>query len=128
MNVWVNGCFDILHYGHFRLLNYAASFGKLVVGVDSDSRIRRSKGESRPYHTLDKRMYNLQSIASVSVVDSFDTDDELKKLIKKHNCKIMVIGSDYINAPIVGSELFDRIIYFERLPELSTTSIIQQYG
>ena len=35
MKVWINGCFDVLHYGHFRLINYARSYGgKLIIGID----------------------------------------------------------------------------------------------
>ena len=46
--VWVNGCFDILHEGHLRLLKHAATLGdRLVVGIDSDERVRQAKGEDR---------------------------------------------------------------------------------
>ena len=46
--VWVNGCFDVLHLGHIRLLKYARSLGdELVVGLDSDAKIKKDKGLSR---------------------------------------------------------------------------------
>lgn len=47
--VWVNGCFDVLHIGHIKLLKYAKSLGSfLIVGIDSDDRIKKSKGQYRP--------------------------------------------------------------------------------
>jgi len=39
--IWINGCFDVLHYGHFKLIDYAKSLGDLMIGIDSDERIRQ---------------------------------------------------------------------------------------
>lgn len=126
-NVWVNGCFDILHYGHFQMLNYASTYGRLFVGIDSDRRVRSMKGPTRPFNDEHVRTYNLKSIKYVYDVIVFDTDTELKKAIRGFNCTTMVIGSDYKNKPIVGSELFENIIYFDRIPNFSTTSILENY-
>ena len=47
--IWTNGCFDILHIGHIKMLQYARSLGdNLIVGIDSDRRVKELKGESRP--------------------------------------------------------------------------------
>ena len=49
MTVWTNGCYDVLHRGHVELFKYAASLGdKLVVGLDTDARVRKAKGSTRP--------------------------------------------------------------------------------
>ena len=49
MIIWVNGCFDVLHRGHFELLNYAKSLGTmLIVGIDTDRKVRADKGPDRP--------------------------------------------------------------------------------
>jgi cytidyltransferase-like protein len=54
--VWVNGSFDILHVGHIRQLEYAASLGSVRVGIDTDERIKEKKGKDRPYNTLKDRI------------------------------------------------------------------------
>ena len=54
MNVWINGCFDVLHHGHFQLISYAKSFGgNLRIGIDSDKRIK----ESIKNHNFKDRIY-----------------------------------------------------------------------
>jgi len=63
--VWINGCFDVLHYGHFKLIDYAKSFGDLVIGIDSDERIKQMKGDNRPFHTEGQRVFNLMQIRDV---------------------------------------------------------------
>ena len=60
--VWVNGTFDILHNGHFQLLNLAASHGKLIVGIDSDDRVKELKGVHRPINNLDDRVFHLMNL------------------------------------------------------------------
>ena len=51
MIIWVNGCFDVLHRGHFELLNYAKSLGTmLIVGIDTDRKVRADKGPDRPIY------------------------------------------------------------------------------
>ena len=55
--VWVNGCFDVLHRGHIELFKYAKSQGDyLVVGIDTDDRIKRCKGDNRPFNKLEDRV------------------------------------------------------------------------
>jgi rfaE bifunctional protein nucleotidyltransferase chain/domain len=126
MKVWVNGCFDVLHHGHFKLLNYAVGLGDyLVVGVDTDLRVRELKGDDRPYHTEDERKYNLLSIKGVRKVVMFGSDIELEWQIKNEAPDIMVIGSDYKNKPIIGREFIPKIIYFDRLDNFSTTNILE---
>jgi rfaE bifunctional protein nucleotidyltransferase chain/domain len=123
--IWINGTFDILHYGHFKLINYAKTLGDyIVIGIDSDRRVREFKGDDRPYHNEEQRLYNLLSLKSVSKVVLFDTDDELRYHIRNENVDIMVIGSDYRNKTIIGSEYMPNIIYFDRINNFSTTNII----
>jgi D-beta-D-heptose 7-phosphate kinase/D-beta-D-heptose 1-phosphate adenosyltransferase len=124
MRVWVNGCFDVLHYGHFRMIEYAASLGTLIIGIDTDERIKKMKGNDRPYHTLDQRIFNLRNIKGVSTVVTFDTDDELIQQIKLFEPDIFVIGTDYKNKPIIGGEFVKEIRFFDRIDEFSTTKIL----
>ena len=61
MNIFVNGTFDILHRGHLELLNYAKSLGDfLLVGIDSDDRVREKKGPTRPIHNQEERKFFLE--------------------------------------------------------------------
>ena len=122
--VFVNGTFDILHVGHIALLDYAKSLGdQLVVGIDSDNRVRLLKGSNRPINSQVERGTLLAALKSVDEVFVFDTDDELRSLIQA--CDIMVKGSDYRDKPIVGQEICKQIVFFERLNGYSTTNKIQ---
>jgi D-beta-D-heptose 7-phosphate kinase/D-beta-D-heptose 1-phosphate adenosyltransferase len=125
MRIWMNGCFDILHYGHFRMIEYAASLGTLIIGLDTDNRIKQMKGEDRPYHTLEQRMFNLLNIKGIYTVVSFGSDEELIRQIKLFEPDIFVIGSDYKDKPIIGSEYVKEIRYFDRIDGFSTTKILE---
>ena len=62
--VWTNGCFDVLHRGHIELFKYAKSLGDvLYVGIDSDLKIKKDKGDGRPYNNEVDRieLLNLQT-------------------------------------------------------------------
>ena len=125
MKIWINGCFDILHYGHFKLIAYARSLGsELVVGIDTDERIKKLKGNDRPFHTVKEREYNLRRLKDVTKVVKFGTDQELIWHIKNEEPDAMVIGSDYKDKPIVGVDYLKKIYYFDRIANFSTTYII----
>ncbi|MBM3496193.1 MAG: adenylyltransferase/cytidyltransferase family protein, partial [Armatimonadetes bacterium] len=71
--VFTNGCFDLLHIGHVRYLAEARSFGDvLVVGLNSDSSVRRLKGPRRPLVPEHERAEMLAHLASVNIVSVFD--------------------------------------------------------
>ena len=124
MRVIVNGTFDILHVGHIQLLYYAKSLGdRLIVGIDSDERVRSLKGESRPINNEYERFMLLSALKPVNGVIIFDTDQELEELIQ--DCDIMVKGSDYINKPIIGDTLCKRLVFFDIIDGYSTTKKIQ---
>ena len=123
--VWINGCFDVLHYGHFKLIQYASSFGgKLVIGIDSDERVKQLKGEDRPFHTQQQREYNLKQIRGVGDVIVFHTEDELRNTLETLKPEIFVIGSDYMYKPIVGGEWAKEIKFFDRIEGFSTTKLL----
>lgn len=125
--VVVNGSFDILHLGHLKLLERAKSFPNsyVLVLTDSDRRIKQLKGPTRPIHTEYERCSLLFALKSVDRVETFDTDQELEQLIKEFEPDVMVKGSDYKDQHIIGAEHCKRIIFFERLPQYSTTATIQ---
>jgi rfaE bifunctional protein nucleotidyltransferase chain/domain len=124
ISIFVNGTFDILHIGHLQLLNYAKSLGdQLIVGIDSDERVKKLKGPSRPINTEYERYTLLKYLKPVDDVIIFDTDEKLIDLIQ--DCDIMVKGSDYKNKSIIGENVCKKIIFFDRINEYSTTEKIQ---
>lgn len=126
MRIWMNGCFDILHYGHFRMIEYAASLGdRLVIGIDGDKRIRDTKGDGRPFHTEEQRKFNLMQIKGVSDVVVFHTDEMLREQIQIYKPNIFVIGSDYRNKPIIGGNHAEEVRFFDRIKNFSTTKILE---
>ena len=125
MKIWVNGCCDILHRGHFELFNYTKSLGDfLVVGIDSDEKVAQDKGPNRPYNTLEDRHYALESLKAIDKIYVFDSNDHLEWLIQKEQPNILVVGSDWKGKPIVGGQYAKEIIYFNRIGNYSTTNIL----
>ncbi len=124
--VWVNGCFDILHQGHLELLKYAASLGdKLCVGIDSDVRVSASKGKDRPVNNQTFRKNLLEALVYVDKVYIFDTDYQLSQYIKQLSPH-MVIGDDYVGKKVIGAEFADKVTFFPRIKEFSTTETIKK--
>jgi rfaE bifunctional protein nucleotidyltransferase chain/domain len=79
--IFTNGCFDMIHAGHVRLLVHAKSLGdKLVVGINSDESVRRIKGPGRPYQSQEDRKFVLEQFAFVDEVIIFKEDTEYKTL------------------------------------------------
>ncbi len=122
--IWINGCFDVLHYGHFKLIDYAKSLGDLMIGIDSDERIREMKGEGRPFHTEGQRIFNLMQIQGVDKIVVFDSDESLRKHLETYKPDIFVIGDDYMYKPIIGGNHAKEIKFFNRIDGFSTTKIL----
>jgi len=127
MKVWINGCFDVLHHGHFKLIDYAKSFGgQLKIGIDSDKRVKESKGNSRPFHTQNQRIFNLLQIEGVTDIVVFDSDKELSDAIKKYQPDVFVIGEEYRNKGIIGRRHAKKIEYFPKVEGFSTTGLLDE--
>ena len=124
--IWVNGCFDILHRGHIELLQYAKSKGDyLIVGIDSDARVKESKGHKRPINTQEDRKFFLEAIACVDEVAVFNDDSELIESVKKHSPRYLIVGSDWRGKNVIGSEHADEVLFFDRVGDYSTTKILE---
>ena len=123
--IWTNGCFDILHKGHIELLRYAKSLGdKLIVGIDSDERVKLDKGEDRPINNLSDRMHILSAVKYVDMVLPFNSTEELEIKIKYWSPAVVVIGSDWKGKKVVGEEYAGKVDFFDRIEGYSTTDII----
>jgi D-beta-D-heptose 7-phosphate kinase/D-beta-D-heptose 1-phosphate adenosyltransferase len=124
--VFVNGCFDLIHKFHIELLNFAKSHGEvLYVGIDSDERVKKLKGPTRPINNQEDRKFLLENLKAVNKVFIFNTEEELTELVKFIKPDIMVVGSDYQNKEVIGSGHAKQLLFFDRVDGYSTTKIIQ---
>lgn len=122
--VFTNGCFDILHLGHLRLLEYCKSIGDiLIVGLNSDESVSRLKGPNRPINNQIQRKTMLESIRYVDEVRIFNDDTPLK-LIEDLRPNIIVKGGDYLKEEVIGNSLAEVRI-FNYVEGYSTTKSIQ---
>jgi rfaE bifunctional protein nucleotidyltransferase chain/domain len=134
MNIWVNGCFDILHSGHLDLLQYAKDFKNdstntqniLIVGIDSDRRVKELKGKMRPINSENERKRMLQSLKFVDMVVIFGSNEELKYNIKHWNIDYMVVGDQYKDKEVIGAEESKYGAIFYPVDDRSSTSIIDK--
>jgi len=127
-HIMVNGAYDILHIGHINLINYAKSLGDyLLVALDTDERIAYNKGKDRPVNNLKTRMTIIRNLKAVDEVQCFGSDAELINLFKTFKPDVRVIGSDWQDKIIVGSEYSGEIIFYERKDENSTTKTLENY-
>lgn len=123
---FVNGCFDILHVGHIRMLQFAkARCDNLIVAIDSDKRVTELKGKSRPINNSNNRAEILLEMQSVDSVKIFNSSDELIDLIKSTAPDIMVVGSDYRGKEVIGSQYAKELLFFERIEGYSSSHTIE---
>ena len=127
--VFTNGCFDILHPGHSRYLQFARDQGDaFVVGMNSDASVGRSKGPKRPINSEEDRAEVLLALRSVDYVVVFD-EDEPKELIAEIRPQVLVKGSDWAHY-VSGREIVEadggRVVLAEMVAGRSTTSTIER--
>ena len=123
--IWVNGCFDVMHAGHIEMLKYARGLGqRLIVGLDTDDRVKSNKGPTRPINNLALRVKFMEAIRYVDEVKTFGSDDELKSLIRASNADTIVVGKEYENGTVIGKELFKHVVFYPKQYDLSTTKLI----
>jgi D-beta-D-heptose 7-phosphate kinase / D-beta-D-heptose 1-phosphate adenosyltransferase len=127
---FTNGCFDLLHPGHIKLLSETrAKCDRLIVGLNSDSSVRRLKGEGRPVQQTHARAEVLAALQAVDLVVIFDQDTPLE-LIRRVRPKILAKGGDYRREEVVGHALVEedggQVILIDLVPGFSTTRIVRQ--
>jgi rfaE bifunctional protein nucleotidyltransferase chain/domain len=128
--VFTNGCFDLLHAGHVDYLEKARSLGDLlVVGMNSDSSVRRIKGEKRPILPESFRARVLSSLKPVDYVVIFHEDTPYE-LIKAIRPDVLVKGGDWDVERIVGKDIVEsyggRVVTIPFEYDISTTKIIER--
>lgn len=128
--VFTNGCFDLLHLGHVDYLAKAKDLGdRLIIGVNTDSSVKRLKGENRPLQDENSRLHILAALHSVDAVVLFDEATPYE-LIKKIQPDILVKGADYKIENIVGYDIVTSrggsVQTIEFIEGYSTTKIEQR--
>jgi len=128
--VFTNGCFDLLHRGHVELLKAAKAKGDILcVAVNSDSSVRRLKGERRPIITQADRAAVLAALEAVDYVVIFD-EDTPAEVISRLRPDVLVKGSDYSTGQIVGREVVEGdggvVVRFPRVGGLSTEKLLTE--
>ena len=128
--VFTNGCFDLLHAGHVRLLERAKRLGDLlVVGINSDRSVRRLKGSGRPIVAQRDRARLLAALACVDCVTIFD-DPTPQRLIERLRPDVLIKGTDWGFSEIVGSDIVrrhgGRVVRIPLLRGYSTTTLLER--
>ena len=127
---FTNGCFDILHPGHVRVLTQArAACDRLIVGLNSDASTRRLKGADRPVQDERARAEVLAALEAVDLVVVFEEDTPLN-LISRIRPSVLVKGGDYTREQVVGHEIVaaygGEVVLVDILQGHSTTSLVQR--
>ena len=124
--VFTNGCFDILHAGHVASLEFAKSYGDiLVVGLNSDKSIRSIKGDSRPIIGEADRAHMLAGLEAVDYVVLFN-EDTPALLIHALQPNFLVKGADWAGKRVAGSEDSGQVVFAPITPGISTSEIIRR--
>lgn len=128
--VFTNGCFDVFHAGHAQYLEEARQLGdRLIVGLNSDSSVKKLKGSHRPIQSMDDRAAVLCALRSVDMVISFSEDTPME-LIRSLIPDVLVKGGDYTIEDMIGKDFIEqaggevKILSFKK--GISTSSIINR--
>jgi D-glycero-beta-D-manno-heptose 1-phosphate adenylyltransferase len=127
--VFTNGCYDILHPGHIRLLERARSLGDLLIlALNTDASVQRIKGPTRPMISQDDRAELAAALEAVDAVTFFD-EDTPRELIAAVLPDVLVKGADWAHF-IAGREEVEaaggKVLALPLEPGYSTTDIVQE--
>ena len=124
--VFTNGCFDIVHSAHLKLLKFCKKQGDLlIVGLNSDSSIKKLKGESRPINLVEERADFLLQTSYVDYVIIFDTETPYE-IINTLKPNILVKGGDYKIEDVIGRKFVDKVILFDFIKDRSTSLVVKK--
>ncbi len=127
---FTNGCFDLLHPGHIKVLTAARGLcDRLIVGLNSDASVKRLKGEGRPVQEAHARAEVLAALEAVDLVIVFEQDTPLE-LLKRVRPKVLIKGGDYRPDQVVGREQVEadggQVVLVDLVPGFSTTELVKR--
>jgi len=128
--VFTNGCFDILHYGHIKYLQDAKGLADvLVLGLNSDSSVKKIKGSARPINKQLDRARVLSALSCVDYLTIFSEDTPLR-LIRLIQPDVLVKGGDWQTEKIVGADFVKarggKVLAIPYIKGYSTTKLINK--
>ena len=128
--VFTNGCFDLIHVGHTRLLQQAKEQGDvLILGLNTDTSVRRLKGHTRPIISQNERAEILSSLNTVDYLIFFEEDTPLN-LITDLKPDVLVKGGDYAKESVVGKDIVEanggEVVIIPLVEGKSTTKILEK--
>lgn len=130
-NVVINGTFDCLHAGHFRFIHWCWRFYSfkedlpLIVGIDSDKKVKQDKGQLRPYFSQEERRKHVLETGFVDDTFFFDSNKELEEKIKELNPEYL-IKDQHWRDNIVGKKYAKKIVIFDGSHASISTSKIEE--
>ena len=125
--IFTNGCFDLLHIGHIKLLEFAGKQGDhLIVGIDDDASVEGLKGDNRPITPVDERAQLVASLKWVDEVVVFSGAEELQACLDELDPDIVIKGSDWSKGEVIKNKRAG-VILFDHTGH-SSTSIIEKIG
>lgn len=127
---FTNGCFDLLHPGHIKLMTEArAVCDRLVVGLNSDASVRRLKGPERPVQDQQARAEVLAALEAVDLVVIFEQDTPVE-LIRRIKPTVLMKGADYRIEEVVGRDVVEaeggRVVLVDLVPGYSTSALVRR--
>ena len=123
MIVLTFGTFDLYHIGHKRILERAAEYGELIVGISSDE-LNYSKKKKYPVYTYEERKEIIQSVKFVSKTFKEESLEKKREYILEHKADVLVMGDDWKGKFDYLSDIC-KVMYLPRTESISTTSIIK---
>ena len=128
--VFTNGCFDVLHLGHIKILSESKNLGdKLVVGLNTDESVKILKGKNRPVNNNQHRSMMLAALSFVDLIVFFEEENPYN-LIKLVLPNIITKGGDYKEKDVIGGDLIlskgGQINIIPLLPNLSSSKLIEK--
>ncbi|UCG35614.1 MAG: D-glycero-beta-D-manno-heptose 1-phosphate adenylyltransferase [Candidatus Omnitrophota bacterium] len=124
--VFTNGCFDFIHPGHIKILRQAKSKGDiLIVGLNSDSSVKKIKGPRRPIMNEKARAEVLAALEPIDYIVLFKEPTPYK-LIQELKPHTLIKGADWSKDKIIGADLIQKVYSIKLYPGYSTTKIIEK--